>query len=245
VKQPKKWFNNLQSANKVVIISVAVALPVALGVGAVAINSQPLRNTETKINNKSVAKADIKTETKTEVRTEVIPYSTGKEDSDSLDKGKTRVKVTGVNGEKTITDTITYTNGVESKRSTKEVVTKAPTNEIILVGTHTTPIYNPYGEGTSAWYVYKRRAEVGKPILVGLGMPSSFPINASNAGYLVNRIPEKWSIGTLNNSVGFVEAVNEDGSFKIDVYGYAGTEGLTSFSVAPTDSNYPFYYFIH
>lgn len=74
--------------------------------------------------------------TKTETRTVSIPYETVREETASLYSGTKRTKTKGVNGEQVVTELVTYVDGVRT--SVKEIsreTTKAPTNEVIQVGT--------------------------------------------------------------------------------------------------------------
>jgi hypothetical protein len=65
-----------------------------------------------------------------------IPYETRRVKDSSLAKGKTRVRTAGVNGVKTITYEVTYTDGEQtSRRTVKSVVTRKPVTKVIAVGT--------------------------------------------------------------------------------------------------------------
>jgi len=71
----------------------------------------------------------------TDTETEAIKFKTEKEDDETLTEGEEKVSQKGVNGTKTITYSLTLTDGVETNREkTNEEVTKKPVNEIILVG---------------------------------------------------------------------------------------------------------------
>ena len=74
--------------------------------------------------------------TRTEVENIVIIYKTIEEQSSDLFIGEKEVKQKGVNGNTAVTYTITLTDGAETKRNkSSEKTTKAPVNEVILVGT--------------------------------------------------------------------------------------------------------------
>ena len=65
-----------------------------------------------------------------------IPFKSREVSDSSLAKGKTKVKVRGVNGLKRTTYSITTENGVETKREVVEQVTlREPTTRVIAVGT--------------------------------------------------------------------------------------------------------------
>lgn len=75
---------------------------------------------------------------RTRTRTEALPYETIKKNSSSLAKGTSKTSQKGAYGQKTITELVTYIDGVESYTTVlSEKQTKAPVNEIILVGTKT------------------------------------------------------------------------------------------------------------
>jgi len=77
-----------------------------------------------------------KTETKVVTETQVIPYQSTTENDVALESGKTTVATTGVNGEKTLTYNVTYTDGKETSRDKpSEKVTKEPINQVTKVGT--------------------------------------------------------------------------------------------------------------
>ena len=72
---------------------------------------------------------------KTETVKEEIPFETKKENSSSLEKGKTKTKQAGANGEKEVTYKIVLVDGEEESREVlEEKVLKEAVTEIILVG---------------------------------------------------------------------------------------------------------------
>ena len=74
--------------------------------------------------------------TKTEQSTEAIPYETLTQEDASLLVGETKVIQPGVNGSKTNSYTITFTDGIETDRELSNTeITTAPINEIIATGT--------------------------------------------------------------------------------------------------------------
>ena len=76
-------------------------------------------------------------ETKEEKGKQEIPYTTTREDDNSLPKDQEAVRIKGVKGELEVAFAVTYTDGKETNRIRKsEKVTKQPTAEIIAVGTH-------------------------------------------------------------------------------------------------------------
>lgn len=75
-------------------------------------------------------------EYKTEKRTEKVPFSTTKENTDTLSAGQTQVKQQGQDGEKEVTYKVKYADGKkESEKVISEKVTKEAVSEVLLVGT--------------------------------------------------------------------------------------------------------------
>ncbi len=73
---------------------------------------------------------------KIETSTEAIPFDTQNVDDATLASGTVQTKTEGVNGVKTKTWNVTYTDGKETKRDfVKEEVTKAPVAKVVLHGT--------------------------------------------------------------------------------------------------------------
>ncbi len=67
-----------------------------------------------------------------------IPFETVKRNSSSLAKGTSKTTQQGAKGIKTVTELVTYIDGVASYTTTiSEKITKAPVNKIVLVGTKT------------------------------------------------------------------------------------------------------------
>lgn len=74
--------------------------------------------------------------TKTVTEDEVIPFQFQTVQSDSLNKGDTKVTTAGVNGIKTRTYKVTYEDGKETKKELeKEEITRQPVAQITTVGT--------------------------------------------------------------------------------------------------------------
>lgn len=57
-----------------------------------------------------------------------VAYSTEKKNTDSLYKGESKVETKGVNGVTKTTTTISYLNGEETGRESKDTVVTAPVN---------------------------------------------------------------------------------------------------------------------
>ena len=79
--------------------------------------------------------------TKEVTETEEIPFTKREEENPALPEGTRNVKTPGEKGEKTIVYTVTYTDGVETKREKKsESVTKQPVEEVVEVGAKKAPV---------------------------------------------------------------------------------------------------------
>ena len=75
-------------------------------------------------------------EVRTVTETQSIAFQTTTINDPSMTKGKTVVRTEGVAGTMTLTYEVTFTNGVQtSKKLVRQVVTKAPTTKITVVGT--------------------------------------------------------------------------------------------------------------
>lgn len=75
-------------------------------------------------------------EVKPETETEAVPFGREERRTDKLNKGETKVVQQGVEGVKTITYEVTYTNGQEtSRKKVSEGITQQPVNEVTEIGT--------------------------------------------------------------------------------------------------------------
>lgn len=84
---------------------------------------------------------------------------------------------------------------------------------------------NRYTFGYCTWYVYERRAELGRPIGSFWGNASNWAYAASSAGYTVNRTPEVGAIiqngGGLGH-VAIVESIADNGDITLSEMNYGG-----------------------
>ena len=81
---------------------------------------------------------NVEYKTKTDVQT--IDYKTTYEDTDELYEGESEVKVSGVQGERTIVTKERYVNGkLDTTETVSNEVTKEPVNKVILNGTKEKP----------------------------------------------------------------------------------------------------------
>lgn len=90
---------------------------------------------------------------------------------------------------------------------------------------HTTEAaVNYYTKNQCTWYVFKKRASVGKPVPNGWGNAKTWYSNAKKSGYRVGRKPAKRAVmqstaGTYGH-VAYVSAVYNNGSIKVAEYNY-------------------------
>jgi resuscitation-promoting factor RpfB len=131
-------FREMSTAKKVL---VGLGVPVLL-FGAAAAMGEPPKDEPSKElieSTASVKDATVESptiETKTVAETEVIPFQTETQNDSSLPKGRTKIAVAGVNGEKTITFKVTYEDGVETDRQeVSELISKEPVTQIKKIGT--------------------------------------------------------------------------------------------------------------
>jgi resuscitation-promoting factor RpfB len=81
---------------------------------------------------------------RTVVEKQSIPFGTKRVTDSSLPKGTTKVRTRGVDGVKTLTYEVIFTNGVQtSKKLVRQEVTKQPVTQIIAVGTKVTQRCDP------------------------------------------------------------------------------------------------------
>lgn len=146
---------------------------------------------------------------KTRQRKEKVPFETVKKNSAYLYKGTTKTSQKGQKGEVLITELLTYIDGKLSYTSTvSRVQTKAPVNEIILVGTKQGNIYSWYSGGSyyqgsfiwptkganaiSSYYGYRNPGisgwgfHGGIDIITGYGNSTGVPVVASASGTVVS-----------------------------------------------------------
>jgi hypothetical protein len=84
------------------------------------------------------------TTTREETATEAIPFERTTGEDPALTRGQTQVSVAGADGELTRTFRVTLVDGVEVKREQiAETVTRAPVNEVTVVGTYDPPVAAP------------------------------------------------------------------------------------------------------
>ena len=98
----------------------------------------------------SVTKVDVKTVTKTSK----VGYDTVYKNTDSLDKGKTKVDTEGENGKRTVVYTVVRHDGKTVKQTKKSSkITRKATDKVVLVGTKQDEVSSSGGStsGNSVW----------------------------------------------------------------------------------------------
>lgn len=131
-KNPKRILRNLGVTSFVLLLLVGFTAPEdTRQLNSVATNA-------TKTEGKATPKPKTTKETVTE--TEEIPFEATTVNDNSLDKGKTKVTVQGVNGVKTYTYEIIKTDGKQTdKKLLKEEVTTEPIRQVTAIGTKVAP----------------------------------------------------------------------------------------------------------
>lgn len=91
---------------------------------------------------------------------------------------------------------------------------------------------NPFNYGSSAWYVYSRRAQVGMTMPLAVGTNEQYCIDLlGNEDYPALAAPTQYSFGCSNQApkrhLVFVEKLNDDGSFWISEMGSMGQKTMT------------------
>lgn len=79
-------------------------------------------------------------ETKEETETQEVPFGSTTVNDGNMAKDTTKITVAGVNGVKTLTYKVTYTDGVKGQKELiKEEVTTQPVTQVTAVGTYVAP----------------------------------------------------------------------------------------------------------
>lgn len=125
------WFNGLSGLAKTGVIAGAILVP-ATAFGMLT-STVPTQNDPQPVQGPVTQPVR---EEKTETAAVAIPCTKETYDDPSLAKGQTKVTQSCVDGEKTITYTVVYIDGVENERlNTGETVTKTALAERTAIGT--------------------------------------------------------------------------------------------------------------
>lgn len=106
--------------------------------------------------------------------------------------------------------------------------TRTTVSRAVVYSGNAASVGNRYDYGYCTWYVYNRRAELGRPVGSFWGNASTWEGYARGSGYLVNNTPAVGAV--LQNGwqargyghVAVVESVNGDGSIFVSEMNYAG-----------------------
>lgn len=129
----KAWFKGLTLTGKVTAVAVASILSFGT-IGTLAQPSTPQPDSPTPV--VAPAQPQPKVETKTVTTTEAVGYSSSTVNDANLVQGATEVRTAGINGVRTHTFEVIYTDSVETARKEiSNIVTAEPVNEVIAKGT--------------------------------------------------------------------------------------------------------------
>lgn len=144
----KAWFSALSSVGKVGVIVGASILSIGIAGAASHPTTTPKPSEPPpKVQGEST-KSVPKVEKKTEQTTKPVPFETQKVDDPNLASGQEEVRQEGVDGVRTITWEVTYTDGRETGRvSVSDGVTTAPVTKIIAHGTKVANNCSPHYTG--------------------------------------------------------------------------------------------------
>ena len=135
-----------------------------------------IRSAEIEAERAKEAEASMpKTKTLKEVK--AVDYDVIRRDDSTLPMGEERVSVKGITGERTVTYEATYIKGVETgRKNINEEVTKAPVDEVVLVGTYVEPVERAFSSRqqdatTSVYYANCSAARAAGAAPVYIGQP--------------------------------------------------------------------------
>ncbi|ARQ07931.1 LysM peptidoglycan-binding domain-containing protein [Macrococcoides canis] len=125
-------------------------------------------------------------------------------------------------------------NAVQSTTAVRPVVSRAPVST--TVASFATPVFahaNLYDYGQCTWYVFNKRASVGKGISTYWWHARNWANGAIKDGYTVNRTPAYGAIAQTSDGyyghVAFVERVNGDGTILVSEMNYATGVGVVGY----------------
>lgn len=146
-------FSSLTLFKKIGVVSGAIFVGL-VGIGMAAGTQSPSTKTLPQTDPSQGIHVDVPTpkveadtiETKDVSETSEVPFTTSTQNDAALASGTRTTKVAGVNGVDTKVYKVTYRNDVETDRElTSDIVTTAPVNEVIAIGTYIAPqpVYSP------------------------------------------------------------------------------------------------------
>lgn len=108
---------------------------------------------------------------------------------------------------------------------------------------------NKYAYGYCTWYVYERRAELGRPVGSFWGNANTWDAAASGAGFTVNNTPSAGAVlqtpagGGGYGHVAVVESVDDAGNVHVTEMNYAGWNVISSRTIPASQASS--YSYIH
>lgn len=115
-------------------------------------------------------------------------------------------------------------------------IKKAPPKVTAAPAVFNSPVFyhqNLYDYGQCTWYVFNKRAAIGKNISTYWWHAYNWANGARNDGYTVNNIPTVGSIATTTDGayghVAFVERVNPDGTILVSETNYLTPSGVVGY----------------
>jgi hypothetical protein len=150
-----KLINKPVSRSVILIVGLASVFLTLFGFGTVMAATEPASIKEARTAQEAAAKQEVqqteaaaakerqrqteaaKPKVKSETKTELIAFDSTEQQDGAITLGERQITIPGVNGERTITYDVTYTNGRETARKeTKNEITKVPVTQVTHVGTY-------------------------------------------------------------------------------------------------------------
>lgn len=139
------WFEELSKLGKTILVALsAIVLFSALGAGSSNTNKKPVDVTAVSTTTAAVEQvkqtptpaSKPKVEVKTETDTLPVPFGSTTVQNSSMLQGTSQITTQGIDGVKTLTYEVTYTDGLPGdKKLVKEEVTQQPVTQVTSVGT--------------------------------------------------------------------------------------------------------------
>lgn len=125
-------------------------------------------------------------------------------------------------------------NAVQGTPTVSPVASRAPVSTTVT--NYVTPVFahsNLYDYGQCTWYVFNKRASMGKGISTYWWHARNWANGAIKDGYTVNRTPAYGAIAQTSDGyyghVAFVERVNGDGTILVSEMNYATGAGVIGY----------------